>query len=171
MVLPDLIQKDPRLEQMVDLRFRDPVHFVAGEIHNHLAFLEPMLLACPQRVFFSKIVASGVNIQDFLCPFTGQFRGQTFDSPSLPATIIPNARNCTQFQEFITNTVLDWIRYGSIAVWGQVDRCVPPHLVLPLTVESTKPRLCHDERFLNLWVKDTPFKLDYILPRYVLPGH
>ena len=40
---------------------------------------------------------------------------------------------------------------------------------MPLTVEATKPRLCHDERFLNLWVKDSPFTLDYIsnLPRYV----
>ena len=36
-----------------------------------------------------------------------------------------------------------------------------------------KPRLCHDERYLNLWIKDLPFKLDHLsdLPRYVLPGH
>ena len=40
-------------------------------------------------------------------------------------------------------------------------------------MEPSKPRLCHDERFLNLWVKDLPFKLDHLpdLPRYVLPGH
>jgi len=40
-------------------------------------------------------------------------------------------------------------------------------------VEPSKPRLCHDERFLNLWVRDLPFKLDHLsdLPRYVLPGH
>jgi hypothetical protein len=56
---------------------------------------------------------------------------------------------------------------------GRAAECGPPHLVLPLTVEPTKPRLCHDERFLNLWIRDLPFKLDYItdLPRYVLPGH
>ena len=58
---------------------------------------------------------------------------------------------------------------GSISVWGKVGECTPPYLVMPLTVEPTKPRLCHDERFLNLWVKDSPFTLDYIsnLPRYV----
>lgn len=30
-----------------------------------------------------------------------------------------------------------------------------------------------DERFLNLWIRDCPFKLDRItdLPRYVAPGH
>jgi len=40
-------------------------------------------------------------------------------------------------------------------------------------VEPSKPPLCHDERFLNLWTKDLPFKLDHLpdLPRYVLPGH
>ena len=26
--------------------------------------------------------------------------------------------------------------------------------------EPSKPRLCHDDRFLNLWVRDLPFKLD-----------
>ena len=52
---------------------------------------------------------------------------------------------------------------------GHVD---PPYLVLPLTVEETKPRLCNDNRFLNLWIKDTPFKLDSLssLPRYVTPS-
>ena len=50
---------------------------------------------------------------------------------------------------------------------------MPPHLVLPLTVEPSKPRLCHDKRYLNLWIRDLPYKLDHIcdLPRYVLPGH
>ena len=49
----------------------------------------------------------------------------------------------------------------------------PPHLVMPITVEPGKPRMCHDERFLNLWIRDCPFKLDSItdLPRYVAPGH
>ena len=49
----------------------------------------------------------------------------------------------------------------------------PPQLVLPLTVESLKPRLFHDERYLNLWIRDLPFRLDHLsdLPRYVLHWH
>ena len=45
----------------------------------------------------------------------------------------------------------------------------PPHIVLPLTVEPSKPHLCHDTRYLNLWMKDNPFSLDTLndLPRYV----
>ena len=52
-----------------------------------------------------------------------------------------------------------------------VGACSPLHLVLPFTVEPTKPHLCHDE--LNLWTRDLPFKLDHLpdLARYVLPGH
>ena len=36
-------------------------------------------------------------------------------------------------------------------------------------MEPTKPRLCHDARFLNLWMQDKPFKLDRVsdLSRYV----
>ena len=45
----------------------------------------------------------------------------------------------------------------------------PPYLVLPLTVEPTKPRLCLDARFLNLCMKDMPFSFDKLtdVPRYV----
>ena len=54
-----------------------------------------------------------------------------------------------------------------------VNSVAPPRLVLPLTVEPSKPRLCHVERHLNLWIGGLPFKLDHLcdLPRYVLPGH
>ena len=40
-------------------------------------------------------------------------------------------------------------------------------------MEPTKPRMCHDERFLNLWIKDLLLSLDYIsgLPRYVFKSH
>ena len=35
------------------------------------------------------------------------------------------------------------------------------------------PRMCHDERFRNLWIKDLPLALDYISdhPRYVGKSH
>ncbi|KAK3735069.1 hypothetical protein QZH41_010773 [Actinostola sp. cb2023] len=54
--------------------------------------------------------------------------------------------------------VLDWV--------GEVNA---PYLVMPLTVEPTKPRLCHDNRYLNLWMVDKPFRLDNLshLPRYL----
>ena len=46
----------------------------------------------------------------------------------------------------------------------------PSHLVMPLTVEPSRPRLCNDNRFLNLWTDDRPFSLDHLqqLPLYVV---
>ena len=43
---------------------------------------------------------------------------------------------------------------------------------MPLTVEPSKPRLCNDNHFLNLWIRDMPFQLDSLLglPRYVFPS-
>ena len=47
-----------------------------------------------------------------------------------------------------------------------------PHLVLPLPIEPTKPRLCLDARFLNLWMADVPFSLNRLadVPWYVYQG-
>ena len=72
--------------------------------------------------------------------------------------------------KFIQQTLLDRLKTGAVSLLGKVGEVhPPPHLVLPLTVEPTKPRLCHDARFLNLWMQDKPFKLDRVsdLPRYV----
>ena len=60
-----------------------------------------------------------------------------------------------------------------MSVWGKEGSCTPPHLVMPITIEPTKPRMCHDERFLNLWMRCPPIKFDPItdLPRYVNQFH
>lgn len=34
-----------------------------------------------------------------------------------------------------------------------------PNIVMPLTIEPIKPRLCHDQNFLNLWVRCLPFQM------------
>ncbi len=71
--------------------------------------------------------------------------------------------------EFIRQTLVQRLRTGAVSLLGKVGQVASPHLVLPLTVEPTKPRLCHDARFLNLWMKEKPFTLDRLtdLPRYV----
>ena len=63
------------------------------------------------------------------------------------------------------SVALKMVRLSFGVKWGK--------LVMPITVEPTKPRMCHDERFLNLWIKDCPFSLDCLsdLPWYVGPGH
>ena len=91
----------------------------------------------------------------------------------LPLFGFKNAAVCAEFSDFISDAIVPWVASGVLAIWGEVGAVSPPHLVLLITVEASKPRLCHDERFLNLWIRDLPFKLDHFsdLPRYVLPGH
>ena len=85
----------------------------------------------------------------------------------------PNNPICIQFGDSISTTIRDRFKTGSLVFWGKVGEVQPPHLVMPITIEPSKPRMCHDERFLNLWIKDCPFSLDYLsdLPGYVGPGH
>lgn len=80
--------------------------------------------------------------------------------------------SCKPYARFISDAILDRLASGAISIWGTVREVDPPHLVMPLTLEPTKPRLCNDNRFLNLWIKDTAFKLDSLtaLPRYVYPN-
>lgn len=69
--------------------------------------------------------------------------------------------------------LLDKVANGSFLIWGKVGDADPPQLVIPIIIEPTKPRMCHDESFLNLWIKDYPISLDYItdLSRCVFYGH
>ncbi|KAL9956108.1 hypothetical protein ACROYT_G037537 [Oculina patagonica] len=117
------------------------------------------------------------NIKLTLRTFSPAFEGfsRNILRFSLPAKsrVPSNNKSCLGFGDFISSTILERVKNGSLSVWGRVGEDDPPHLVMPLTIEPSKPRLCHDERFLNLWIRDLPLKLDYIsdLPRYVEKYH
>jgi len=83
-----------------------------------------------------------------------------------------NNKSSDGFHDLIDKTILERVCSGAISLWGRIGTVKPPHLVLPLTVEPTKPRLCHDNRFLDLWMTDRPLKLDNLshLPRYLEKG-
>ena len=91
----------------------------------------------------------------------------TLDLP--PYKIFQNNISCKLFSFFISRTILDRLATGAIFLWGRVGELSPPRVVMPLTVEASKPRLCNDDRFINLWTVDKLFKLDLLpgLPRYV----
>ena len=48
-------------------------------------------------------------------------------------------------------------------MWGQVGKVEPSYIVLPFTVEPSKPRLCQDARFLNNSMRYQPFSLDKLV--------
>ena len=154
--------------------FRDPDVFIAGQLHQ------------PPEIW-EQVAASGsydradevldwlkhkVSLAKFFKPFKGNFKGVAYDSDIPPAVEFGNNKSCDGFHDFIDKTILERVCNGAISVWGRVVTVKPPQLVLPLTVEPTKPRLCHGNRFLNLWIMDRPFKLDNLshLPRYLEKG-
>ena len=49
---------------------------------------------------------------------------------------------------------------GAISYIGKVGEVEPPHIISPITIEPTKPRLCLNLMYLNCFMKDTPFSLD-----------
>ena len=171
-----LVSKDPSLANLAHLRFRHPDYFRAGSLHDHVDFWEDLISSTGYTCFqidLLRIIREGVRVNDFFRHFKGNFKGKHYDSAVPPVSSFPNSPCCHQFTDFIDTTVLAWVSQGVVKVYSRVGVCSPPHLVLPLTVEPSKPRLCHDERFLNRWIRDLPFKLAHLpdLPRYVLPGH
>ena len=67
------------------------------------------------------------------------------------------------FVTFVKDTVIARVKSGAILLLGKVGVVSPPHIVFPLTVEQTKPRLCHHTRYFNLWMSDMPFTLDRLI--------
>ena len=114
-------------------------------------------------------LSNKVDICKYFRHFKGRFKGECFDSDLPPARVFYNHPSCIPFKEYISTTILQRLGTGAISVWGKVGEVSPPHLVMPLTVEPSKPRLCNDDRFLNLWMGDRPFSLDRLhhLPLYV----
>ena len=74
--------------------------------------------------------------------------------------VLPNSPNCREHKGFVSTTLEEWITCRAVRVLGKVRELDPLCVVMPLTMEPTKPRLCHDKCYLNLWVKDLPFTLD-----------
>ena len=156
------------------LRFRNPDVFIAGQLHLHSEVWEKIasLSTYDRADEVLDWIKNKVSLFKFFRPFKGHFKGRAYDSVIPPRIEFDNNKSCNNFVDFIVNTLLERVCSGAISVLGRVGEVDPPHLVMPLTVEPTKPRLCHDNRFLNLWMVDRPFHLDNLsqLPRYLTKG-
>ena len=143
-----------------DVVFRDTDYFTAGELHQHYEVLEFIVEDFRKKDEFLQYTGEGVSIFDFLQPFKGQFKGKNYDSPLPPKMMFENNKICNEFDDFISNSILERVANGPLSIWGEKGECEPPHLVMPITTEPSKPRMCHDERFLNLWMKAPSISFD-----------
>ena len=130
---------------------RDPECFIAGEIHQHLDVWDKLAQGLPNRDEIMGWIQK-MSVYDFVQPFKGQFGGCTYDSGFPVPRLFHNHNPCKPFTEFISKTTMDRIAVGAVGGHERVGQCAPPpppSIVMPLTVEPSKPRLCQDQRYLN----------------------
>jgi hypothetical protein len=117
-----------------------------------------------------KWLTEGVDVREFVTHFKGNFRGKPYDSEGPPSAIFPNSTIYRKYDAFVSGVLEEKITSGAIRVLGRIGECKMPHIIMPLRVEPTKPRLCHDDRYLNLWVRDLPFHLETLRDVHRLVG-
>ena len=106
-------------------------------------------------------IGNKVSVFPYFRHFKGTFKGEP------PHRLLKNKVSCKQFGEFVITTLLSHLKSGAISLVDKVGQVSPPHIVLPFTVAPTNPRLCHDARYLNLWMLEKSFSLDRVTD---LPG-
>ena len=159
----------PELEA---LRLRDPDHFSVGGLHQSVKAWDNVLEGHPLAEGIGRWIRDKVRILEFARPFSGVYKRVKYASDMPPPKQFPNHTSCRKFFEFISQEIMLRVTTGAFRVWGKVGVDNPPYLVLPLTVEPSKPILCIDARFLNLWMRDMPFSLDKLVdvPRIYISG-
>lgn len=105
----------------------------------------------------------GVDVLDFVDPTArGTFQGHPFNGAELTPVHLPN-HVPDEFTSWVSDEVAALVDKGCVARWAEVaDVSIfdKPHMVLPLGVEPTKPRLIWDARWLNLMCRHLPFTMD-----------
>ena len=143
--------------------FRSEQAFKPAILQDNLKFWEEEILKeHPQKETLLKWI-QGVKIEDFLKSFTQtEFQGIKLNSYYPPQQIFPNYVP-PEFEEFMDNTVKEWVSLGILQKWDQVrtqEEPSFPEVVSPLGVEPTKPRALWDGRYVNEFCMDMPFSMD-----------
>ena len=146
------------------VRCRDPDNFIAGQLHHHWHNWEFLLDLQPghkaQEV--AAWLRHGVDIHDYFTHFKGSFKGNYYDCRIPPPTVLTNYISGKTHAREIGQHLEERLRNGSLELLGRVGQVPPPRIVMPLVMVTgtRKNRLCHDERFLNLFMAKKQFKLD-----------
>lgn len=152
--------------QYDDLMLRDPKTFLAGNLQSNFKNWSLLLDAIDEeeRWWISSWIKDGVDIAPMFRPFKGKFKGKNYDCSVPPFFYQSNSASCSANPSLVAQALEDRIANGSLELLGwwedlSMDKKLPI-CIMPLTLDMTKGRLCHDERFLNLFINDMPFKLD-----------
>lgn len=147
--------------ELAEIELRDPAHFVSGQLHDSAIHWNSILekSKSDQSTLVSNWLKMEWIYSLFFRRFKGNFKGQSFDSDKPPKQYFQNWSK--KVLPFIKSELLEKVKIGSLHVIGKIGQCELLHIVMPITIEPSKPRLCHDERYLNLWIRDNPFLWKY----------
>jgi hypothetical protein len=152
------------IDNLESLSLRNPDTFVAGQIHSQKENWKTItgLVNNTKSELVLDWIENGVDATKYFQHFKGQFKGKHYDTKSPPITYFKNHSSCQNFKSEISQQITDRLKSGSLKLLGKVGEVEPPHLVMPLVMvpQTNKNRLCHDERFLNLFVKSEQFHLE-----------
>ena len=106
---------------------------------------------------------SGVTIEEFLNPSTSFFHQGIQINSGHPQPMFQENYGPAQFTDFMTTTLKQWESIGVIQNWKNVPDSAylpQPVVVCPLGIEPDKPRAIWNGRYLNEFIKATPFSMD-----------
>ena len=84
-----------------------------------------------------EIIRERVRVEHFFRPFRGNFKGRAYDSDMPPPVVINSSSTCAKFSQFVSDTIIQWVTAGVIAVWGPVDHvAMSPNHVLKSALEN-----------------------------------
>lgn len=154
---------------------RDPEYFVAHGLRSCADQWEELFSGQEECSEVLDWVKNGVNVETFFKTFKGNYRGKAYDHDEPQQFYQKNSESCRTDPSFVARTLEERITNGSLEIVGHKDDMSSdafPRCIMPLTLETSKLRLCHDERYLNLFIKDMPFQLDTLtdVPRLVQKG-
>ena len=102
-----LVEKGEVIGHVDELLFRDPDHFVAGELHKHgTNWTEIAKLIPLHREEVLSWIGNKVSIFPYFRHFKGTFKGERYDSDQPPHRLFKNNVSCKQFGEFVRTTLL-----------------------------------------------------------------
>ena len=137
-----------------------------GGLSREFLFCRDVLLIDhPDRTTILTKVRNGVSVYEFLLP---DARGVSVEHPFNPVVFpgekLPN-RVPEEFREFIAGEVATLVRRGCLIQFEDVrtsNGASRPRLIVPLSLESSNPRLIYDARRLNAAYRHVCFSLDSV---------
>ena len=106
--------------ELRSLPFRNPDNFLAGQLHQHLHAWNSILEDSPTHRQISDWITNRVDVERFVVPFKGKFKGAFYDNdfsppPPPPPRVFPNSSCCKKHSAFISKALLPKLR--SVRLW------------------------------------------------------